>query len=113
MGWSHAVNMCHEVVLSCIQHAGVVSPSMMVCFSDGAIVAYVDNVVCFSTSREKSEELLKSVTNEFERRGLLVHVVCLGITSLESLAGHLLVRKALSLLSQSVSGNCTMLWKKP
>ena len=92
MGWNHAVNVCQDVVRACLERTGLITDSMMVSdgrpfprLSRGAVVAYVDNIVCLCTDRSRSIELQDAINAVFHEAGLITHDIGLGETVFESL----------------------------
>ena len=92
MEWSHAVWVCQAVVKSCCERAVSISRDYFIsdskpvpCLKQGAIVVYVDNVVCLSISASRSAEMLHNIDTEFRKAGLLTHDVQVNPDRMETL----------------------------
>ena len=92
MGWSHAVNICQDVVRQLVLNSPGIRPSMLVSDSkpfpdvkESSILIYVDNVIVLNTCQEKSRVQMRGIAATLRNSGLVVHDEHYGEDYLEAL----------------------------
>jgi hypothetical protein len=124
MGFSHAVYFCQRAHEHILTRSGVVSPlrkltdfspspsfssprpsSIADCDNNYAWLAYVDNSMIISTSREVADSMRRRCDEELRRAGLVVHEVTVAATTVETLGVVLDGRDG------TVGPSCNRLWK--